>query len=50
MDPKTFAKVKLPASTKIMFTCTNSGGSICLQELKHVLKVKAYQHTLNIVN
>jgi hypothetical protein len=50
MDPKAFAKVKLPTSTKIMFTCTNLVGSFCLQELKHVLKLKAYQHTLNIVN
>jgi len=50
MDLETFAKVKLPTSTKIMFTCINSVGSFCLQELKHVLKVKAYQQTLDIIN
>jgi hypothetical protein len=50
MDPEASAKVRLPTSTKIMFTCTNSAGSFCLQELKHVLKVKAYQQTLDTVN
>jgi hypothetical protein len=50
MDPETSAKVKFLACTKIMFTCTNSIGSFYLQELKHVLQVKAYQQTLDTTN
>jgi hypothetical protein len=50
MDLEMFATKKLPASIKIMFTCTNLIGFFCLQELKHVLKAKAYQQTLDTIN